>query len=152
MDIQDYWKSQIPWPLLVWSSASCSKEHVVTGSMHNRCLGFKSSFLLTIYFKLFRQSCYMMIHATWIMSSRRGCRGVPKNPSVNSRRLKALRKRPTWSSEGRVGKGDSSSVTLTDYSKLIDDVGIRRDHSLLIRSTRSLRERDYRTDADLKRL
>ena len=38
----------------------------------------------------------------------------------------------------------------TDYSKLIDDVGIRRDHSLLIRSTRSLRERDYRTDADLK--
>ena len=36
----------------------------------------------------------------------------------------------------------------TDYSKLIDDVGIRRDHSLLIGSTRSLGVRDYRTDAN----
>ena len=35
----------------------------------------------------------------------------------------ALRERPTWSSEGRVGKGDSSSVMKTYYSKLIDDVG-----------------------------
>ena len=71
---------------------------------------------------------------------------------VNSRRLRCLEKASDLIFRRKSQEGDSSSVMMTDYSKLIDDVGIRRDHSLLIRSTRSLGVRDYRTDANQKLL
>ena len=50
---------------------------------------------------------------------------------VNSRRLRSLEKVSDLIFRRKSREGDSSSVMKMDSSKLIDDVGIQRDHSLL---------------------
>ena len=54
---------------------------------------------------------------------------------VNSIRLKVLEKASDLIFRRKSRCWDSLSVMKTDYSKLIDDIGIHQDHSLLIRST-----------------